>query len=64
MFSEHLDPVYLKGLHLTAKSFGETERVCISRLIAIHRIQSYKETSDNQASPIDFEKVFHFLFGR
>ena len=58
IFSEHLDSVFLKELNLTAKSFGETERVCISRLIAIHRIQSFKETSGEKTSQIDFEKVF------
>ena len=57
LFSEHLDPNFLKGLQLTARSFGETEKVCISRLIAIHRIQSFKEITERAPSPLDFEKV-------
>jgi hypothetical protein len=61
-FSQHLEPSTLSELLLTAKSFGETEHLCITRLIALHRIQSYKDEEFGKMS-LDFEKELAIQFG-
>jgi hypothetical protein len=53
---QHLEHFVTKDLRLSAKHFGESERLCISRLLAIHRIQSYQLLKDNDSFN-DFEKV-------
>jgi hypothetical protein len=41
LFSFALDPAKFIELGITAKSFGEKESLCISRLLALSRIRSY-----------------------
>jgi hypothetical protein len=41
LFSFALDPAKFIELEITAKSLGEKESLCISRLLALSRIRSY-----------------------
>ena len=62
-FSQHTEPTTLAQLQLTAKSFGETENLCITRLVALHRIQSYKDEEGFGKMALDFEKELCSAFG-
>lgn len=44
LFSYALNEDKYAELGITAKSFGEKESLCVSRLLALSRIQSYNQT--------------------
>jgi hypothetical protein len=63
LFSSSLDASTVKSLGINAKSFGETEKLCVSRLLALSRIRSYSNGDTDEGDFVDVEKILFSQFG-